>query len=31
MIKKREDNIDASHMLSINNFIIIKKFKVRNG
>ena len=33
MIKKPEDNIDASHTcrLSIDNFTIIKKFKVRNG
>ena len=31
MIKKPEDNIDASHRLSIDNFTIIKKFKVRNG
>ena len=31
MIKKPEDNIDASHRLSIDNFIIITKFKVRNG
>ena len=30
MIKKPEDNIDASHRLSIDNFTIIKKFKVRN-
>ena len=31
MIKKPEDNIDASHRLSIDNFTIITKFKVRNG
>ena len=30
MIKKPEDNIDASHRSSIDNFTIIKKFKVRN-
>ena len=32
MIKKPEDNIGASHRLSIDNFTIIKKkLKVRNG
>ena len=31
MIKKPEDNIDASHRLSIDNFTIIKKFNVSNG
>ena len=31
MIKKPEDNINASHRLSIDNFTIIKKFNVSNG
>ena len=31
MTKKPEDNIDASHRLSIDNFTIIKKFNVSNG